>query len=180
MQGMVYVVAASEAAKPTEEDLARLYAARVHRFAAMVCRNRADSEDLAQDALVKAMRSLPSFDPERGSIESWLWRIVVNLARSRGRAAGRWQALWERVAAREPRAVAEDTESLVLRRMSDASLLEHVRRLPGRSQTVLGLRFGADLGYEEMAALLGEQPAALRQAVRRALLRLRANLQEEL
>jgi RNA polymerase sigma-70 factor (ECF subfamily) len=167
-----------DAAVPTAELLAERYAAQVHRFAAMVCRDRAQSEDLAQDAMLKAMRGLARFDPSRGSIEAWLWRIVLNAARDANRAGSRAEALWERLVGREPPGAAEDTESIVLRRIGDAELLEHVRRLPRRYQTLIALRFGAGLSYQEMGELLGEGRSALRQATRRALLRLRAQLEE--
>ncbi|MBJ7596410.1 MAG: hypothetical protein JF886_16405 [Candidatus Dormibacteraeota bacterium] len=47
------------------DTFARTYAARVHRFAAMVMKNDQDSADLAQEALIKAVRSLERFDPSR-------------------------------------------------------------------------------------------------------------------
>src|SRR5262249_59126859 len=81
--------------------LALAPAAVVCRFCAMVCPNRQDAEDLAQDALLRAMRNLHRFDPGRGGIEAWLWRIVVNLAHDRGRAARRAESFWQRLAAGE-------------------------------------------------------------------------------
>jgi RNA polymerase sigma-70 factor (ECF subfamily) len=157
--------------------LAQGYAHRVYRFARLVCRNRPDTEDLAQEALLKAMRSLHRFDPDRGSLESWLWRIVVNTARDRGRASTRAEALWERIVAQFA-APTEEVESIALRRISDAELLDDVNRLPRRYRSLIALRFGADLSYEEMGELLHENPAALRQAMRRALKALRIRLEE--
>jgi RNA polymerase sigma-70 factor (ECF subfamily) len=161
----------------TPEALALGYAHRVYRYACLLCRNRADSEDLAQDALLKAMRSLHQFDPARGSLETWLWRIVVNVARDGGRASTRAEALWERIVAHFT-AATEDVESIALRRISDAQLLEEVNRLPRRSRSLIALRFGADLTYEEIGELLHENPATLRQAVHRALKALRIRLEE--
>jgi RNA polymerase sigma-70 factor (ECF subfamily) len=163
----------------TPEQLAHQYGGRVLRFAAMVSRNQADTEDLAQDALLKAMRALPQFDSHGPrSVEAWLWRIVINVARDAGRAASRRHIAWERLLVSQQRAMVEDVESLALRKIRDADLLDQVQRLPKRSRTLLALRFGADLSYDEMAALLGDSPSALRQAVRRALRRLRDRLEE--
>jgi RNA polymerase sigma-70 factor, ECF subfamily len=67
----------------------------VYRFSAMICQDHQRTEDLAQEALLRAMRALDRFDPARGSAEAWLWRIVVNLARDSGRAAGRWALAWD-------------------------------------------------------------------------------------
>lgn len=86
----------------TPEALAREHAAVVYRFCAMVCPNRQDAEDLAQEALLRAMCNLHRFDPGRGAIEAWLWRIVVNLAHDRGRAGRRAESFWQRLAAAEP------------------------------------------------------------------------------
>lgn len=176
---MIEAEAISAAMVPTAEQLARQYARQVHRFAAMVCRDPAESEDLAQEALLKAMLALPRYDPRRGTLDAWLWRIVVNVARDAGRAATRADALWERLVSREPRTgSAEAAETEALRRLSDADLLAQVRRLSRREQTLIALRFGAQLTFEEIGELLGSRPAALRQAVHRSLRRLRAQMED--
>jgi DNA-directed RNA polymerase specialized sigma24 family protein len=43
---------------------------------------------------------------------------------------------------------------------------------------LIALRFGGDLSYEEIGELLHENPAALRQAIHRALKALRIRLDE--
>jgi RNA polymerase sigma-70 factor (ECF subfamily) len=144
----------------------------------MVCHNRPDSEDLAQEALLKAMRNLHRFDPSRGSLDSWLWKIVVNVARDAGRASTRAEALWERIASWQlSKTAGDEVESLALRRFSDAQLLHEVTQLPRRYRSLIALRFGGDLSYEEISQLLHENPAALRQGMRRALRELRIRLE---
>jgi RNA polymerase sigma-70 factor (ECF subfamily) len=163
----------------TPERLAEEYAPMVYRFSAMVCRDGPESEDLAQDALLRAMRALDRFDPTKGNIEAWLWRIVVNLARDSGRAAGRWALAVERLTARATaEACAEPVESLVMRQLRDEELLEAVRALPKRHRTLIGLRFGAGLSYMEIAAQFGQTEQAVKQATYRALANLRRQLEE--
>src|SRR5258708_39925950 len=65
----------------TAEDVCRTYSATVCRFAAMAAGSDLDADDLAQDALLKAIRSLDRFDPAKGTIDRWLWRIVANGAK---------------------------------------------------------------------------------------------------
>lgn len=161
----------------TPERLAEEHAPVVYRFCAMVCRDAHDAEDLAQDALLRAMRSLDRFDPARGSIEGWLWRIVVNLATDRGRAARRAESLWTGLAVRARAEAAPSAELLALDRMRDAHLLAAVRGLPKRQRTLIALRFGADLGYAEIGALLGDSEQAVKQATYRALGALRRRLE---
>ena len=43
----------------------------------------ADAEDLAQEAFLRAFRSLKNFDPSKGSFRRWLGAIVRNVARRR-------------------------------------------------------------------------------------------------
>jgi RNA polymerase sigma-70 factor (ECF subfamily) len=162
----------------TPERLAEAYAPLVYRFSAMVSSDRSQSEDLAQDALLRAMRALDRFDATKGTVDAWLWRIVVNLARDSGRAAGRWALVWGRLTALgtdEP--WVETVESLVLHRLRNEELLEAVRALPRRHRTLVGLRFGAGLTYTEIGEQFGESPEAVKQATYRALAILRKHLE---
>ncbi len=158
------------------EELCRTYAERVFRFAAMVARGNAEAEDIAQEALLKAIRKLDAYDPRRGSVETWLWSIVVSAARDAGRAAGRRVALWERLT-RLPEQ-SESVESIVLDRLSDAQLLDAVRNLPSRDRTLIALRFGAGLDHAATGAAVGISAAAATMALRRALHNLRSRLEE--
>src|SRR5438067_13690556 len=69
----------------TAEELCRRYSASVCRFAAIVAPNTGEAEDLAQDALLRAIRAIDSYDPRRGTPAAWLWRIVVNASRHAAR-----------------------------------------------------------------------------------------------
>lgn len=156
------------------EQLCARYADRVYRFAAMVSRDPDDAQDLAQDALERAIRGLPKFDPSRGLTEAWLWRIVVNSARDRGRAAKRRQMLVERITALTPRTAPRDPEAPA--GLADSDLIEAVHALRPRQRAVLALRFGADLDYATLARALGMSPTAARVATCRALATLRTRL----
>ena len=62
----------------TADTLCQTYAGRVYKFAQLVSSDSTDAEDLAQDALERAIRSLNTVNPAKGEVEGWLWRIVVN------------------------------------------------------------------------------------------------------
>ena len=115
----------------TAEELCRMYAASVCRFAAMVSASPADAEDLAQEALMRAVRSLRTYDPSRGSMESWLWRVVANAARDSARRRQRLLdvAVWLHITAMPE---SESVEEAVMNRMRDAALHGQLRRLPLR------------------------------------------------
>jgi len=160
----------------TAEDLCAQYLAPVHRFAALTCRNDALAEDVAQDAMVKAIRKLSSYDPARGDLDAWLWRIVARTVIDHSRRGQRLQVLAERVSAALRTAPATDVEAGAIERVTNAELHATLRTLPPGAREVLGLRFGAGLTYEEIAAALDLSSAAVRMRASRALQRLRAQL----
>lgn len=158
------------------DRLCRLYADQIYRFAAMVSHRDSDAEDLAQDALERAVRAIDRYDSGRGAVEAWLWRIVVNTARDRGRVAQRNRLLLERISAFLPR-LAPDAEPMVDSALLDDELLDAVRHMPRRARALIALRFGADLDYAATGAALGISAQAAGVATRRALIVLRRILE---
>jgi RNA polymerase sigma-70 factor (ECF subfamily) len=67
----------------TIDDLEELYRTQRPQFcraAAAIAGDSAVAEDSVQDAFAKAVRKRRSYRG-RGSLEAWVWRIVVNAAR---------------------------------------------------------------------------------------------------
>src|ERR1044072_9401742 len=81
----------------TADELCQSYAGRVYKFAQLISSDAGNAEALAQDALQRAIRGLKTFNPAKGEIEGWLWRIVVNAGRDAGRIAGRQRLVIELV-----------------------------------------------------------------------------------
>ncbi len=161
----------------TAEELCRRYAPSVCRFAALAARSAADADDLAQDALLRAVRSLRSFDPSRGSLEAWLWRIVANVAKDSARRRQRALDLIASLSFATPRET-ESVEDEVLERFRDADLDDRLRLLTHRDRTLLALRYGVGLDTDEVGAAVGLNSDSAGKAIRRALRRLRALLEE--
>jgi RNA polymerase sigma-70 factor (ECF subfamily) len=180
----IQVMAAStdpSSADPIEplDDLLKRYWNRAYRFSNLITRNDQESADIAQEALLKAYRKADLFDPTRGPFESWLWQIVLNVARDAGRAASRRRSLIERLGHEHASRGGADAELLAIRRLSDQELVAVVRRLPKRSRTLIALRFGAELSFAEIGFQLGLSEAAAVMATRRALNVLRNLIEQE-
>ncbi|MGK2966494.1 MAG: sigma-70 family RNA polymerase sigma factor [Tepidiformaceae bacterium] len=155
------------------EELCDRYAERVYRFSAMVSRGDVEADDLAQDALERAIRRVDTFDPGRGTIESWLWRIVVSVAADHGRLARRRHLLREKLT--RLRDIPDGPLELP-GAVDPAELLAAIRRLRPRDRELVALRYGAGLDYAEVGAALGMTGPAAGVAGRRALARLRDDL----
>jgi RNA polymerase sigma-70 factor, ECF subfamily len=159
----------------TAEALCQTYAGRVYKFAQLVSSDSANAEDLAQDALERAIRGLRRFDPARGEIDGWLWRIVVNAGRDAGRIAGRQRLVFELLVDRW--SMQEKIIDLG-DHLGTEDVLEAVRELSPRHRAVVALRYGADLSYREVGRALGISEAAALMATRRALANLRIRLSQ--
>jgi RNA polymerase sigma-70 factor, ECF subfamily len=156
------------------EDFCQRYAEQVSRFAAFVAQ-ASEAEDIAQDALIKGLRNLQRFDEARGSMDGWLWRIVVNTARDAQRRAWTRAALPERLG-REATPIS--VEDVAIERVSAVELLKNVRRLSPRDRELIALRFGADLDTAAVGEAVGLSAESARRAIGRALVRLRVLIKE--
>lgn len=157
----------------TPEQLCARYATKVARFASLAAGDDSDADDIAQESLIKAIATLPRFDPERGSLDAWLWRIVTNTARDSMRRA-RVRALFaERFARDMPSTDPEDT---AIERATSAEVYAAMARLNARDRELLALRFGSDLSTSEVGDVVGLSAESARRAIGRALERLRVKL----
>src|SRR5258708_38815903 len=66
------------------EAFAAAHLPRVFRFATMVSPQGADPQDLAQEAMARALERLDRLDPERGTAEAWRWGARGTPARDAG------------------------------------------------------------------------------------------------
>ena len=151
------------------------------RTAMLITRNAADAEDAAQEAFVKAHRSLRRFrvgEPWR----PWLLAIVANEARNRRRSAGRREGLVRHAVAEASAAPFADPaapdqpEGALLSAERRGELLEALERLRDDDRLVIGCRYLLDLSERETAQALGCRPGTVKSRLSRALERLRAEL----
>jgi RNA polymerase sigma-70 factor (ECF subfamily) len=134
------------------ETLVRRYQRPVLAIARRFARDDDDAEDLAQRAFINASERAESW--RGGSFKSWLFRIVVNLAKNHVRDTARFDRSED---AHETEG--EPTEADAHQRLEDReqqkALREAVAQLPRRQREVLLLRIDGDLPFAEIASMLG-------------------------
>lgn len=133
------------------EELVRRHQDRAYRVALRICRNAADAEDVAQEAMVRAWRGIGGFRGD-ARFSTWLYRIVANLALNRvtrsREAATDDVPDSEAGVALDPARRAVDGERLgVALRALDA--------LTPEQRVCVVLREIEGLSYEELAEVLG-------------------------
>jgi RNA polymerase sigma-70 factor, ECF subfamily len=141
------------------EELFQRYRAVAFRVAQRLLGNEADALDAVQEAFVKALTHLPSFQG-RSSFKTWLLRVVSNAALDLGRQRGRREILsmdamgpkfreeFEPLTHPNP---ARELERQDLHRV----LHEALAQLPPAQRQTFVLHAEAELSYREVAETLG-------------------------
>ena len=143
------------AAAPLDELAARRPAVR--GFLLKLTRDPDLADDLAQEALLRAVRAFPRLRGE-ASPGTWITAIALNLARDHFRALRRAPETVE-VSDASEMAVEAAAESDVLQAEMSACILGHVARLSPRQQQVVLLRHFGGLDHAEIARQLGVSTA---------------------
>src|ERR1700688_1889091 len=83
---------AARGCKDALDELFRRYRLVAYRVAFRLLSNEADALDAVQEAFIKALTHLPSFEG-RSSFKTWLLRVVSNASLDLGRQRGRRETL---------------------------------------------------------------------------------------
>lgn len=70
------------------------FQSKAHGLALLITGDRADADEVAQEAFLRAWRYAASYDPRRGSVSGWLLGIVRNAALDRVRLSARGPMLF--------------------------------------------------------------------------------------
>jgi len=110
-------------------------------YARSIVRNRADAEDVVQQAALRGLASLATYDPAR-SFRAW-WFVILRHCCLDAMRARRFSALG--VVVPDPAAPSqvrhEDWEEMAIA----------LERIPREHETILRLRYFASLSYREIA-----------------------------
>ena len=161
------------------EALVLLYEQTAFRTAYVITHDPAEAADAAQDAFVRAYRSLHTFEAGR-PFRPWLLRIVTTQALNRLQSDQRRQRMTERYAQqallRESLPLAEHA---VAQRERSERLHHAVQRLKTEEQTLIYLRYFLELPEQEVAEVLKIPAGTVKSRTHRTLARLRDIIRRE-
>lgn len=158
--------------------LVERYQNRAFRTAFGMLRDREDALEVAQDAFVRAYRSLATFRGE-AEFSTWLHRIVTNLARNRIRYRRRRRHDWKVSIDADPESggysavpeiadLADDPAERVATRDMTVYVQNAMKDLPAVMREVLCLRDIEGLSYAEIAVLSGCEIGTVKSRIFRA------------
>ena len=164
------IVADLKANRPEgAQALVKTYGDRLLRSAYLLCNNVEDAQEIAQETMVQAVRSIRRF---RGSsaLYTWLYGILLNLIRAQRREKNKMSWTYNFPTAKistPPDAIYEKLDKEL------TPLARALRMLPIMYREVLLLRFYEGLDQEEIAKRLGVPASTVRTRMGRALSQLR-------
>ncbi len=154
-------------------------APRCYSVAFRMLSNRAEAEDVAQDAMMRLWQMAPSWEPGQAKVSTWLYRVTLNLCLDRKRKK-KPDALSD---VAEPE---DDAASVVDRMQDDArkdALQVALSKLPDRQREAVILRHIEELSNPEIAGVMGisiEAVESLTARGKRALTAILAGRKDEL
>jgi RNA polymerase sigma-70 factor (ECF subfamily) len=162
-------------------EICRVYETRLLRQAMTLCGNATAAEDLAQDPLVEAWKSLRRYN---GRCQFFTWLCAILLNRHRNTVRRKRPFPFSRLAGHERDEVQNRLDQLIdhdrlpdqaaQHREQSALVLKCIRALPRKQQQVIYLRFYVDDSLEGIAAALGCSLGTVKSRLFRSLDRLRA------
>lgn len=162
-------------------ELVRRYSPQIVRVAARITRNEQDAEEAAQEAFLRAYRKLGSFE-FRASFSTWLYRIAVRCAVEMLEKRRPVQSMTSSTArdgeAREVEIADTQAgpERLLLSLEVTSWQQQALRSLTPVERAAFVLRHLEERTTKEIAEILNLEPNAAKQAVYRAVQKLRQRM----
>jgi RNA polymerase sigma-70 factor (ECF subfamily) len=164
------------------EKLIRAFQDRLYSFSLRLTNNRADAEEIVQEGFFRAFRALKSYPSHRIEIIDlgpWLYRIILNVFRTRVRKArspvfpldgSHLGAGGTEEAAAEPGPDEVVEKAQILDRLEQA-----VVSLPDRYRVPLVLRYVENVAYSKIKDILKQPEGTVKSNVHRGIQLLREN-----
>jgi len=145
---------------------------RVMAHATRMLGNRAEAEDVAQEAMLRLWRIAPDWRRGEAKVTTWLYRVTANLCldRLRRRTAEPLES------GPEPADPAESAEASLQERDRADALQAALGRLPDRQRLAVVLRHIDGLGNPEIAEIMGISAEAVESLTARGKRALTADL----
>lgn len=124
---------------------------RVMAHAFRLLGNRAEAEDVTQEAMLRLWRVASEWRQGEAKVTTWLYRVVANLCTDRIRRSGRTSPLED---AAEPIDEATSPADQMQTRARSDALQQALNQLPERQKQAVVLRHIEELGNPDIAEIM--------------------------
>lgn len=147
------------------------YLDKIYRFLYFRTNHQETAEDLASQTFLKAFDKIQTFNAEKGTFQSWLYRIAHNLLIDHYRVPRRNVDL----SAAENIASSSSPEQDTERELTTEQIQKLLVTLPETAQELIVLRVWEELSYAEIAKIMDKSEASLKMQFSRIIAGLRNN-----
>jgi RNA polymerase sigma-70 factor (ECF subfamily) len=163
-------------ARGDQEAFAELYdryASVVFGVIRRVLRDPTQSEEVAQEVLVEAWRIAARYDPDRGSVRTWLCTMAHRRAVDRVRSEQASRERIERIAHDQHNAEGDVVSDAVTSRLERQQVRDALGTLTDLQREAIELAYYGGHTYREVSELLGAPLGTVKTRMRDGLIRLR-------
>lgn len=169
----------AHAARGDDQAFAAVYdrfADRVFGLVRRVLRDPFQSEEVAQEVFVEAWRQARRYEPEKGSVATWLLTISHRRATDRVRSEQAARQREIRVATRDQQRAYDTVNEQVETNLEHEQVRWALEQLTDLQRQAIELAYYGGNTYREVAELLGAPLATIKTRMRDGLIRLRDGL----
>lgn len=131
-------------------EAVRKYGDMLYRICIIMLKNHADAEDAVQETFIKYMQKAPDFNNQEHQ-KAWLITVSTNkcrdMLRKRVRFADESEEILYNLAAKNP---------------ESSDVIESLLELPEKFRSVMTLHYVEEYKVEEIAAIIGKSPSAVK------------------
>ncbi len=151
-------------------DLYDRHFLRIYRFVYSRVRDQTIAEDVTSDVFMKALRSIGRYQDTGRPISAWLYQIAVNAVADRYRAARPTEDVDEQ---RDLSIGGPALEEVAAQRDDLRQIWSVVEKLPEQQRIAMVLKFQEDMRIDDIAAVMGKTPGAVKLLIHRGVTRVR-------
>lgn len=156
--------------RQTAERVYREYYSRILGYVRSKLSSPQEAEDVCSSAMLKIVRGLPTFDPEKSSLSTWIYTIVRNTLTDHYRSRRSHEELGEDI----PYEGDDFEEILQEERLEE--LAAALEKLPQRERDVIILHYYSGISLREISEAIGMSYSNMKIIHRKALAGLKKHL----
>ena len=156
--------------RQTAERVYREYYPRILGYVRSKLSSPQEAEDVCSSAMLKIVRGLPTFDPEKSSLSTWIYTIVRNTLTNHYRSRRSHEELGEDI----PYEGDDFEEILQEERLEE--LAAALEKLPQRERDVIILHYYSGISLREISEAIGMSYSNMKIIHRKALAGLKKHL----
>lgn len=150
------------------------YFGQIYRFVYSRVRQQAAAEDVTSEVFVKALRGIGRYQDTGRPFSAWLYQIAVNAVNDRYRAARPAEDIDAQIGLS---ASGPGLEDLALQQAELRQIWGLVERLPAAQRTAMVLKFQEDMKIDDIAAVMGRSPGAVKLLLHRGVGKVRQSME---